>query len=194
MEPSLESPQKREGNFLWELIKFAVIAFIIVVPIRTFVAQPFIVSGASMEPTFENADYLIVDELSYHLEKPTYGDVVIFRYPKDPSKYFIKRIIGIPGDTVKLSGARVTIVNAAHPQGFELDQSFIPEGRQSNDHSELTLGSGEYFVLGDNRKASSDSRYWGALPEENIIGRAFVRLFPINQIELFPGSVSAPTP
>ncbi len=192
MEPFVEIP-KQQGNFLWELIKFAVLAFIIVAPIRTFIAQPFIVSGASMEPTFENADYLIVDELSYRLGQPAYGDVVIFRYPKDRSKFFIKRIIGLPGDTLKINGSSIVIVNKEHPEGAAFNQSFIAPERQSNDHLSVTLGPNEYYVLGDNRKASSDSRYWGTLPARDLVGRALVRLFPLSSIELLPGKVT-PTP
>ena len=194
MDPEPQQKVKQSGNFLWELLKFAILAFIIVVPIRTFVAQPFIVSGASMEPTFLNADYLIIDELSYRFGKPTYGDVVIFRYPKDPSKYFIKRIIALPSDTVKVSGSSITIFNDDHPKGILFDQSFITEDRQGSDELEVRLGSDEYFVLGDNRKASSDSRYWGALPAKDIVGRALVRLFPLSSIDILPGKIeSTPT-
>jgi signal peptidase I len=135
--------ENQKENSVWDFIKFTIIAILIVVPIRLWVAQPFIVSGASMEPTFDNGDYLIIDELSYHFQKPQKGDVIVFRYPLDPSKYFIKRIIDIPKP-------------------------------------------GEYFVEGDNRGASYDSRSWGNVPEKNIIGRAFLRLWPFNKIAVLP--------
>ncbi len=90
-------------------------------PIRLFVAQPFIVSGASMDPTFETGEYLIVDQLSYHFDDPVRGQVVIFKYPKDESKYFIKRVIGLPGETVQIEGTDVTIFNESNPDGKKLD-------------------------------------------------------------------------
>lgn len=171
---------------LTEIIRFAIIALIIVLPIRIFVAQPFIVSGASMEDTFHNNEYLIVDQLTYHFEDPKRGDVVIFRYPRDPSKFFIKRVIGVPGDTVTIEGNTVTITNDTYPQGVILDEPYIETGTDS--HLTVTLDQDEYFVMGDNRGASSDSRTWGTLPEENIIGRALLRLFPVTEAGVFPGA------
>lgn len=131
-------------NSFWDFFKFTIIAVLIVIPIRLWVAQPFIVSGASMEPTFDNGDYLIIDEISYRFEKPKVGDVIVFRYPLDQSKYFIKRIIDMPKE-------------------------------------------GEYFVEGDNRNASYDSRSWGTVPEKLVIGRAFLRLWPFNKVAILPG-------
>ena len=118
-------PIKTKIQSFWELVRFAVIALIIVIPIRIFVAEPFIVSGTSMVPTFNNGDYLIVDKLSYELGNPHRDDVVVFRYPGDTTKFFIKRIIGLPGETVDIKGNVVTITNAAHPNGFTLDESFV---------------------------------------------------------------------
>jgi signal peptidase I len=181
-----EPPQKKDG-FLTEIIKFSLVALLIVLPIRMFVAQPFIVSGASMETTFSTGEYLIVDQLSYYFEEPSRGDVIIFRYPKDPSKFFIKRVIGIPGDMVTVDGNTVTIVNDAHPDGVVLDESYIHEMTPNTTLSE-TLGEGEYFVMGDNRDASSDSRMWGVLQRERIIGKAFLRLFPLSEVSIFPGA------
>lgn len=171
-----------------EIVQFALLALIIVVPIRWFVAQPFIVSGASMEDTFHTNEYLIVDQVSYYFNKPERGDVVIFKYPKDPSKYFIKRVIGIPGDTITISGDIVTI----DPRGgdeYVLDEPYIKTMNESTYLSEK-LGEREYFVMGDNRDASSDSRVWGVLQEENIVGKALVRLFPFNELGLYPGETN----
>ena len=180
-------PEKKE-NSLWELIKFALLAVAIVIPIRAFVAQPFIVSGLSMFPTFHDGDYLIVDEISYRFEDPARGDVVIFRYPKDPSKFFIKRIIGLPGEELILSGEKIRIKNAEHPEGFELAESYVKN--ISTSMTDITLGADQYFVMGDNRSASSDSRAWGTLPKNLITGRALVRLLPIKDIEFFPGEAN----
>lgn len=174
---------------LSEILKFAAIALVIVLPIRLFVAQPFIVSGASMETTFTTGQYLIVDQLTYHFEEPKRGEVIVFRYPKQPDKFFIKRVIGIPGDTIHISGQDVTLTNSEHPQGIKLNESYILAMKPSSVITE-TLGADEYFVMGDNRDASSDSRAWGVLQRDKIVGRAFLRLFPVTEIGVFPGAHS----
>jgi len=179
-------PSKKEG-VVAEIVRFSLIALLIVLPIRLFIAQPFIVSGASMETTFSTGQYLIVDQLTYHFEEPERGEVIIFRYPKDPSKFFIKRIIGIPGDSVYISGTEVTITNTDYPEGVKLDESYVYEMKPGATITEI-LGEGEYFVMGDNRDASSDSRTWGVLQRDKIVGRAFLRLFPITEIGVFPGA------
>ncbi len=183
--PSHVSPPRGSSVFLSELIRFVLIAVFVVLPIRVFIAQPFIVSGSSMDPTFKNGEYLIVDEISYRFEEPVRGDVVIFKYPNDPSKYFIKRIIGLPGETVSISGNSVQIKNETSPDGITLDETYLSHLTLSR--TDVTLADDEYFVMGDNRTASSDSRIWGPLPRDLIIGRAFVRLLPVTKIALFPG-------
>ncbi len=179
------TPQKTENPFI-EIIRFSVIALLIVIPIRMFVAQPFIVSGASMEQTFHTGEYLIVDQVSYQINEPVRGDVIIFRYPKDPSKYFIKRVIGLPGDTVVIEGSKVTIKDETHPEGFILKEPYIKSMSPDNLLTEK-LGPREYFVMGDNRDQSSDSRSWGVLQEERIIGKAFLRLYPPSTLGMLPG-------
>lgn len=183
-----ESKEKEESG--WELFRFAIIALLIMVPIRVFVIQPFIVSGSSMFPTFENANYLIVDEISYKLSDPERYDVVIFKYPdpnpKNKTKYFIKRIIGLPNEKIDIKGSDVFITNEANPEGFQIDQPYVEN--KSDDNSHFELKDDEYFVMGDNRSASSDSRYWGPLPKENLVGRAFIRLWPLKHIDMFPGA------
>jgi signal peptidase I len=179
-------PPERNQSFLSEILNFALIALVVVLPIRIFIAQPFIVSGASMESTFSSGEYLIVDQVSYRFEEPARGEVIIFRYPKDPSKFFIKRIIGVPGDTVDISGNVVTITNEDHPGGVVLDEPYVLEMAPNTTLTE-TLGDEEYFVMGDNRNASSDSRMWGVLQRDKIVGRAFLRLYPLNHADVFPG-------
>ena len=181
-----EEKEKTKAQSFWELVRFALIALIIVVPIRLFVAEPFIVSGSSMVPTFENGDYLIVDKISYELGDPKRDDVVVFRYPNDTTKFFIKRIIGLPNETVDIKGNDVTITNGTHTAGFKLDQPFVKN--LANNDTHFVLKSDEYFVMGDNRSASSDSRYWGAVKRNLLTGRAFVRLLPINKIDILPGN------
>lgn len=180
-----EIMENKKENSFWELIKFIVISLAIVIPVRMFVMQPFIVSGLSMFPTFHDKEYLIVDELSYNFRDPVRGEVVIFKYPKNPSIFYIKRVIGLPNETVKIHGTTVTIINEEHPEGFLIDQPYVEN--TSTTPNETKLGDGEYFVMGDNRSASSDSRYWGALPRKNIIGRAYIRLLPIAQATVLPG-------
>jgi signal peptidase I len=182
------STQQPEGDsFIVEVFKFAILALVIVVPFRLFIAQPFIVSGASMAPTFETGEYLIVDQVSYRFHEPERGDVVIFRFPQDPSKFFIKRIIGLPGETVELSDGYTTIFNPSSGMRVKLDEPYLVTDRTDDDMS-FPLASDQYFVMGDNRGASSDSRMWGAVPRENIVGRALMRLLPPGHFSLYPGT------
>jgi signal peptidase I len=172
------------------LFGYALVAVGLALIIRFFIATPFIVSGASMEHTFENHDYLIVDRLTYDFSAPQRGDIVVFGLPQEPSRDLIKRVIGLPGETVELSGAAptVTIVNSAHPDGMVLNEPYLsPENLGGSSDMKVTLGANEYFVLGDNRKVSADSRIWGILPRKDIVGRVFLRLFPFNVISLLPG-------
>lgn len=185
-EPASENP-KKENPFL-EILRFSLIALVIVLPIRLFVAQPFIVSGASMEETFQSGEYLIVDQISYQFQSPERGDVVIFRYPRDPSTFFIKRVIGIPGDTISIANSEVRISNDEFPNGFLLDETYIRSMSQTISLTEK-LETGEYFVMGDNRDQSSDSRTWGKLEEDKIIGKAFLRLFPPQSFQYKPGAL-----
>ena len=192
---SLEPVQnKTKMQLFWELVRFALIALIIVIPIRLFIAEPFIVSGTSMVPTFQNNNYLIIDKISYELGTPHRGDVVVFHYPKNPSQFFIKRIVGLPGETVDVNSAlnQVTITNAANPNGFNLDESFIQNMYVGGINGHIVLGAGQYYVLGDNRIASSDSRYWGPVSKNLLVGRVFLRLLPITDIDVWPGSVKEP--
>lgn len=174
--------------FIWDLIKIVVIALVIIIPVRYYVIQPFIVSGSSMEPTFENGQYLIVNELDYHIGAPQRGQVIVFKYPKNTSEYFIKRVIGLPGDTVLIQNGKVTITNAANPKGFVLDETYLPAGTftEATTTQPVSLAAGEYYVLGDNRPASSDSRFWGVVPSDDIVGKVALRAFPFSAFSTFP--------
>lgn len=170
-----------------DLIKYIVIAILIVIPVRMFIAQPFIVSGESMFSTFLDGDYLIIDEISYHLREPHRGDVVVFKYPLDTKRFFIKRIIGLPNEEIEIKSGVVSITNKENPEGFVLEEPYLKQ--EFIDDFNFKTGNEEFFVMGDNRARSSDSRYWGALPENLIIGRAFVRLLPLNNISYLPGNI-----
>lgn len=181
-------PQEQSDSFFTELLKFVVIAAVIVLPVRLFVAQPFIVSGESMSPTFENGEYLIVDELTYRLDTPKRGDVVIFRYPRNPSEFFIKRIIGLPGETVTISGGTVSVTDSSGATVL-LDEPYVKNIGNGRD-SIYEVDQNSYFVMGDNRPESSDSRVWGLMPRENLIGRAILRLLPLQQAGILPGKTT----
>lgn len=174
------------GRFVLELLEIAVISLAIILPIRYFLIQPFYVKGASMEPTFDDHEYLIIDELSYRLRKPERGEVVVFRYPLDPRQYFIKRIVGLPGETVRVSGGTVVISGPDKPDGFALDESgyLAPDVVTHGDRT-VTLGPEEYFVMGDNRSASLDSRTFGPLSESQIVGRVWIRGWPLDRATVF---------
>jgi signal peptidase I len=152
-----------------------------------YIAQPFIVSGPSMDPTFNTGQYLIVDQISYRFEDPKRNEVIVFKYPRDPKTFYIKRIIGLPGETVHIDKGIVTIINDQNPDGFVLADGYISNNHKTNETFQTILESDEYFVMGDNRAESSDSRLWGALKEEYIVGRPFLRLLPFSKIEIFPG-------
>jgi len=180
----MSSAIKNVVEFSWEVIKIVVLAFAIVIPIRYFLFQPFVIQGSSMEPNFHDADYLIVDELSYRFRAPERGEVIVFNYPLDTAKRFIKRVIGLPGETVEIKDGAV-IITTVDGKTMTLSESYIPAGFKAPDMSPSKLGDGQYFVLGDNRPYSSDSQDWGDLPQKNIIGRVELRLWPLNQISVF---------
>lgn len=179
--------------FLWDFFKVIIIALIIIVPIRYFIFQPFIVSGSSMEPNFQDKQYLIIDEVSYRLHDPARGDVLVLRYPKDPKQYFIKRVIGLPGEKVQVDNGHVTIYNNEHPQGMVLNEPYLPDQNITFPHVTtiiggnhiITLGADQYFMMGDNRLASSDSRDWGVLTREGIVGKVVVRALPLSEFKVF---------
>ena len=178
--------EKSEKSMILEIIKFTILALLIVTPFRFFVAQPFIVSGASMEPTFDPKEYLVIDELSYRFQKPERGDVVIFRYPQDPSTFFIKRVIALPGETVRFEDGTMHIT-ALDGTVHVYDEPYVSGNMRTTRDEETVLHDDEYFVMGDNRSASSDSRVWGPLPEKYIVGRAYARLYPLSEISFLPG-------
>lgn len=173
-------------DFFKEIIRFTVLSLVIVLPIRFFIAQPFLVSGGSMDPTFSDGQYLIIDELSYYFNNPQRDEVVVFKYPNNPSKYFIKRIIGLPGETIIVKDNKVTIKNGENPDGFRLDEAYVKNPDFQTRSIEIKLSDEQYFVMGDNRAASSDSRDWGPVDKKLITGHVFVRLLPFNKVSLYP--------
>ncbi len=153
------------------------------VPIRYFLFQPFFVRGQSMDPNFENGDYLIIDEISYRFRQPARGEVIVFKYPLDVSQRFIKRIIGLPGETVEIKDGKIAV--SKDGQEEVLDESEYLADSLTGGDLKIILGEKEYFVLGDNRDFSYDSRKFGALPEEDIIGRVVLRAWPFAALTKF---------
>ena len=182
------SPSERDAFWknLADLVKTALVVLVLVVITRGFILQPFIVEGSSMAPRFHTNDYLLVDKLSYRLHPVSRGDIVVFKYPYNTSVNYVKRVIGLPGETVRIDQGSVYIVNAQHPEGFKLSepyvidhaQTYLPSGASK---AEYPVPSDSYFVMGDNRPASSDSREWSFLPKSDMIGRVIVQAFPLSQ-------------
>lgn len=175
---------KKFFSFTWEITKIVIIALIIVVPIRYFLFQPFFVKGQSMEPNFENGDYLIIDEISYRFGDPQRGEVVVFKYPNNPSQRYIKRIIGLPGETIEIKNGQVMISNEKEEEVLN-ESDYLSLSTFTSGNIEVILFENEYFVLGDNRAASSDSRRWGSLTRDDIIGRVFIRAWPLPALAKF---------
>ena len=173
-------------SFILEVIKTLIICLVIVLPIRFFLIQPFYVVGASMEPNFYDHEYLIVDELSYRLRNPERGEIIVFKYPLDMRQYFIKRIIGLPGERIKIDEGVIKIYNQKYPQGQILNENdYLSKNIKTLKQADITLSDEEYFVLGDNRSSSLDSRSFGPVKKEFIIGKALVRGWPINRATYF---------
>jgi signal peptidase I len=175
-------------GLLKDLFTLAFLVIVVVIPIRIFVVSPFVVDGDSMQPTFENLDYLIIDEIIYRFQAPSRGDVIVFRYPTNPSIFYIKRIIGLPGEKVSINHGKITVTTHAGNK-LALDEPYIVN-EDATYTKDIWLSSKEYFVMGDNRPNSSDSRIWGPLLEKNIIGRVDLRLLPISESRIFPGKAS----
>lgn len=175
-------------GFTWELVKVVVISLAIIIPVRYFLIQPFYVKGASMEPNFHDHEYLIIDELSYRFAEPKRGDIVVFRYPKDPQEYFIKRVIGLPGEKVEIKDGQVFIYNQEFKNGVVLDESYLSPDLKTYSSvgtDSVTLSPNEYFVLGDNRNSSKDSRSFGPVDRSFITGRVVFRGWPFSKLTVF---------
>jgi len=176
------------------VVESIVVGFLIILPIRTFIITPFFVNGSTMEPNFSNNQYIIVDEFGY--KQTAVGengnmffavdpflelarqDVTVFRYPKKPDQFFIKRVIGLPGEKVWISDGKVTIYSKEHPAGFVLDEhAYLPSDVRTMGEISITLKDDEYFMLGDNRMFSSDSRSWGPVNKNLIVGKYWMTLF-----------------
>ena len=195
INPGGENRASNFFSFLFDLAKTFVVVMLIAFAIRYFVIQPFVVDGDSMMPTFVNNEYLIAEKISYDFTQPSRGDIVIFRYPKNPSIIYIKRVIGLPGETVTIKDGKVYIgqVSANNPNQNQLVETYLSPTEKTNlfdatsadQELKITLKDNEFFALGDNRDHSSDSREWGVLPRANIIGRVWLTVTPIDHFKLW---------
>ena len=175
---------KQVAVFFWEIFKVVVISLVIIIPVRYFLIKPFYVKGDSMIPNFENHEYLVIDEISYRFGSPLRGDTIVLRYPFDSNQYFIKRVIGLPGEKIKISGGNVYIFNEQHLAGEQLIEPYLAPDLKTYGDVEINLASNEYYVLGDNRMASLDSRVFGPLKADFIIGRTLLRGWPVTRFGL----------
>ena len=183
--PLEDDPVKDFFYFVWDLVKTGIIVFIIAFLIRYFLIQPFIVEGNSMLPNYVDQEYLLAEKLLFSFSTPKRGDVIIFKYPNNPSVNYIKRVIGLPGETVEIANNQVKIINKDHPEGIILDESYLPSNTKTlttdNKNFSATVSENSFFVMGDNREHSSDSREWGILPRANVLGRAWLTVKPLDR-------------
>lgn len=190
------------GSLFVEMVKVILLAVVVIIPVRVFLFQPFFVQGSSMEPNFEDGQYLVISEFGYKQTKIDVSDrlnftvrpfktierldVAVFHYPKQQGQYFIKRIIALPGESIEIRNGKVTIFNTEHPAGFILDESaYIPSGVITDDLQKTSLADDEYFVLGDNRLSSFDSRSIGPIKREKIVGRVLLRAWPLERFTIY---------
>ena len=184
------APKKLVPALLFELVQVVAISLAIIIPVRYFLIQPFYVKGASMEPNFYDHEYLIIDELGYRLGHPERGDIVVFRYPNDPKQYFIKRVIGLPGETIEIAGGIIKLYNDKTPNGAVINEPYLDQTYTATTRT-VTLKSDEFFVLGDNRVASLDSRYFGPVKRSFIVGKAWLRGWPLDRWKVFKPQIYA---
>lgn len=193
-EQQIPNQQKKSHTWrteLWDFIKTLLIFYILYFFVRTYIAQPFLVKGRSMEQTFSDGDYLIVDQLSYSFSEPKRFEVVVFHTEFIPggsvNEYYIKRVIGLPGDRIVVKEGSVFLYEQNDSTAVKLDEKYLIDGLKtlSNAPVDVVLKDNEYFVLGDNRGNSSDSRYWGPVNKKYILGKPLIRLFPFNEMSIF---------
>ncbi|OGF30713.1 signal peptidase I [Candidatus Falkowbacteria bacterium RIFOXYA2_FULL_35_8] len=180
------SPGKKVAYFFWDLVKVVCIALAIIIPVRYFLIQPFYVKGASMEPSFYDDEYLIIDELSYRISQPERGDIIVFRYPKDPSQFFIKRVIALPGEKVEVRDGFVFVYTDEGEKKYLLDEmDYLDNSTRTLGDKVWNLEADEYYVLGDNREHSLDSRVFGPVGRGNIVGKVWLRGWPLTRVKIF---------
>jgi len=176
---------KKISPFIRELLEVFLISFLPIFIIYQFFGRPFIVQGVSMEPNFQNGDRLIIDMISYRFNNPERGDVVVFyRRPGDNSIFNIKRIIGLPGDHIALRNGDIFVNGKIIQEKYFVSSVYTP----AVNRTDFSLAEDQFFVMGDNRAMSFDSRNWGPLEKSDIIGPARIRFWPLSELEFFRNS------
>lgn len=176
--------KKLFGSVL-EAIGIAGVAVVAVLLCRHFVFNPYSISGTSMSPSFHDGDYVFVDQLTTRFRAPERGEVVVFHGPTVEGEDLVKRIVGLPGERIVIKDGKVVVFNAEHPDGMPLEESYLSSGEYTAGAADVALKAGEYFVLGDNRPVSFDSRSWGPLDGARIVGRVLVRIWPPETSRVF---------
>ena len=182
-ENGRQNPIAMAGLFFLELIRVVLLAGLTIWLIRYFLFKPFYVKGQSMEPNFLEHDYLIIDELTYRWHPPERGDVIVLKAPTVEKDFYLKRIVGLPGERIKVENNHIIVYNEQHPLGVAVTESYINEN--TDGAISMSLGPDEYFVMGDNRNASFDSRRFGPVHRSSIIGRTWLRGWPPSRVAAF---------
>lgn len=195
-EPSFETKFDKDSiwsnirSFIWETIKVIVVSLAIIIPVRFYVIQPFYVKGASMEPAYFDHEYLIIDELSYNFRDPFRGEVVVFHPPNNSRQFYIKRVIGLPNERIRITGGNIYLYSDTYPDGKQLAEDYLDPGTRTSGEIDVRLTMDEYFVLGDHRNASLDSRVFGAVLRDGIVGRTWLRGWPLNRMTVFNAPIN----
>lgn len=161
-----------------EVIESVVIAVLLAVVIRVFLFQFFVIPSASMEPTLTEGDMIAANKIVYRFSEPKRGDIIVFKYPLDPERDFVKRLIGLPGEKLQIKSSTLYINGKVTPEPY------LPKGLKFQDYGPVTVPKDKFFMMGDNRNDSLDSRSWGEMPRENIIGKASFIYWPINRMKI----------
>lgn len=174
---------KSLATFIFDTLETLVVALAMFAVAYLFLFQPHQVNGNSMLPSFEDKDMLITEKVSYYFREPRRGEVVIFKYPRAHEYDYIKRIIGLPGESITIDQGRVRIFNENYPNGYYLDEPYIGNsltegGPLLREGRTFDIPEDEYIVLGDNREMSSDSRDWGTVSKQELVGKAWLRYWP----------------
>lgn len=194
MEPEFEEQTvgSRIKNSLIELIEFIAVVAAILVVVRFFVAEPHRVSGSSMVPNFHDGDYIITNKLIKQTSKLQRGEVIILENPRNNDQVFIKRLLGLPSERIKITDGRVYINGQPLTEPYLPANTKTPGGAFLNDNREVVIPVDSYFVMGDNRGGSSDSREWGPITKDLIVGQAWLRYWPPQKFTLI--NISSPSP
>ncbi|MCS7201256.1 MAG: signal peptidase I [Dictyoglomus sp.] len=173
----LSKRQELKGKEWYDFVETILFAFVLAFLIKSFILQISYIPTGSMIPTLNDGEAVLVVRIPYYFREPVRGEVIVFKYPLDPSKEYVKRLIGLPGDTVEIKKGNVYI------NGKLLEENYVKRKSDDN-YGPIKVPKDSYFVLGDNRPVSVDSRYWGFVPKKNLVGKAILLLWPPQRIQV----------